>query len=45
MFVPVYEAGTNGINFTQPFIVPTYNFTHEPVMNMLTITLWMKIFM
>ncbi|MEO6734307.1 MAG: alpha-amylase family glycosyl hydrolase [Ferruginibacter sp.] len=30
-YVPVYAAGINSIQFTQPFIVPTFNMTNEVV--------------
>lgn len=31
MYVPIYPAGTNGIQITQPYLIPTYNMTHEAV--------------
>ena len=31
MYVPIYAAGGNRIQFTQPFIVPTYNMPNEAV--------------
>ena len=31
MYVPIYPVSTNSIQFTQPFIQPLYNITHEPV--------------
>ncbi len=31
MYIPIYPAGTNGIQFTQPYIIPTYNFTNAAV--------------
>ena len=31
MYVPIYPAGGNHIQFTLPFIQPTYNISHEPI--------------
>ncbi|MEO5889213.1 MAG: alpha-amylase family glycosyl hydrolase, partial [Ferruginibacter sp.] len=31
MFIPIYPAGQNHIQFTQPFIVPTFNQSNEAV--------------
>ncbi len=31
MYVPIYAAGGNYIQFTQPFIIPTFNLTNETV--------------
>ncbi len=31
MFVPIYAAGGNFIQFTQPFIIPANNISNEPV--------------
>ena len=31
MFVPIYAAGGNYIQFTQPFIIPASNISNEPV--------------
>jgi hypothetical protein len=31
MYVPVYPAGTNHVQITQPFLVPNYNNTNETV--------------
>ncbi|MCW3089119.1 MAG: type sorting protein [Ferruginibacter sp.] len=31
MYIPIYPAGTNHIVFTQPFIQPAYNISHETV--------------
>ena len=31
MYVPVYPAGIKGIQFTQPFILPTYNLSKEEI--------------
>ncbi|GEO09694.1 alpha-amylase family glycosyl hydrolase [Segetibacter aerophilus] len=31
IYVPIYPAGTKGIQFTQPFILPTYSLTHEDI--------------
>ncbi|MGI8638113.1 MAG: alpha-amylase family glycosyl hydrolase, partial [Segetibacter sp.] len=31
MYVPIYPANTRGIQFTQPYIVPTYSLTHEDI--------------
>lgn len=31
MFIPVYPAGQNNIQFTQPFIIPTFNISNEPI--------------
>ncbi len=31
MYVPVYPAGGNNIQFTQPFIIPTFNISNEAV--------------
>jgi glycosidase len=31
MFIPVYPSGTNGIQFTNPAIVPAFNLTNEVV--------------
>ena len=30
-YIPVYAAGSNNIQFTQPFILPLYNVDNEPV--------------
>jgi len=30
MFIPIFAPGTNGIQFTQPFLRPTFDITHEP---------------
>jgi 1,4-alpha-glucan branching enzyme len=31
MYIPVYPAGYNGIQFTQPFLVPSYNLSNESI--------------
>jgi 1,4-alpha-glucan branching enzyme len=31
MYVPVYDGAINAIQFTQPFMQPTYNITHEAI--------------
>lgn len=31
MYIPVYSPEENSIHFTQPFIQPTYNVSHEPI--------------
>ncbi len=30
-YVPIFSAGTNQIQFTQPFIIPTFNLSNEPI--------------
>lgn len=35
MYVPVYPAGTNHVQITQPFLVPNYSNTHEPISAMM----------
>jgi 1,4-alpha-glucan branching enzyme/nitrous oxide reductase accessory protein NosL len=31
IYVPIFAAGTNAIQITQPLLRPTYNITHDPV--------------
>ncbi|MCW3082210.1 alpha-amylase family glycosyl hydrolase [Segetibacter sp.] len=31
MYVPIYPAGARKVQFTQPFIVPTYSLAHEDI--------------
>lgn len=31
MFIPFYSAGQNHIQFTQPYLIPSFNLTHEAV--------------
>ncbi len=31
MFIPVYAAGQNHIQFTQPYLLPTFNTSHEKI--------------
>ncbi|MEP6675058.1 MAG: alpha-amylase family glycosyl hydrolase [Ferruginibacter sp.] len=31
MYIPIFPAGTNGIQFTQPFIIPQYNMVNQTI--------------
>ena len=31
MYIPIFAAGTNGIQITQPFAIPYYNIVNDPV--------------
>ena len=31
MYIPIFPAGTNGIQFTQPFIIPQFNLTNQTI--------------